>query len=1438
MKKKNVKAKKLGRLIKQIFEFRPDRTRCFGNHVWLPRFSGLRDLIMHESHKSKYSIHPGSDKMYQDLKLLYWWSNMKADIATYVSKCLTCAKVKAEHQKPSRLLQQPEIPVWKWERIIMDFVSGLPRTPSGYDTIWVIVDRLTKSAHFLPTKKTDTMEKLTQLYLKEIVCRDGVPISIISDRDSHFTSIFWRSLQKALGINLDMSTAYHPQMDNQSERNIQMLEDMLRACVIDFGSSWDRHLPRGYGIAQGIALEGRYSFWKVSKAESTLHRTIQDLSKTDENLIIPLDEIQLDDKLHFVEGPVKIIDREVKRLKQSRIPIVKVCWNSRRGPEFTWEREDQFRDNNTRCNFCSAIKKWGCSSPYRYKEIIKPANPEAGQTEKKRIQKLVDLNADERKQDIVNELMDGIELTKQERETKLADEFDRFFFQKSVDQSTALLWDVIALMNQDHANKIRVERAARSPDPHALVANTYNAPTPHTIPAPQCNQQESYAPQQPLAPQQPYEAAMVQPQSLYLQGRRTQNYTRNNAVAGKVGGNTRNTGNVRVSRTDVIKNVGYYAGSNAVKVIKYLLEASDWDCEAELNTTSLFIEIKKMPLTQAAMSVTSRRFPLVSRANVIENQVMAISVILVSSNSLEDSVGTSTGRVIFFGTIPTTILDTTLSVFPPTTHVDTTLIPTVSPTIPPSPDYTPASPDYSPASDTEFDPSEDLSSDHISFSSDDSSRDSSSSSSSETSSDSSADALYDSASSRSSSDHSLPTPSSGASDLEGCLEDSFEPYVPRETGLGVDFVDESSEPSRFRGTDLEMDVDVMRSNGIDIDPKIQEIEKGMRDPVEVRVDRVTHLVVADDIPEPARKEVVEVTFESVQMDQGHMIVATGQQSADMLERIRELERDNMRLRDMMDVASQRSLSGLRPLRIRGGLNEQIDRQMAGALGARTTTRNLEQPYERTVTLVMRKYPSEEVYCPRNEAQKMETKLWNLAVKGNDLTAYTRRFQELVLLCTRMVPNEEETLSDLVDMLEVLKTREDWITTRETIGGNNQFSSDKMLEAKMWQELTWLGTMRKRGVLDLFPTAISTSCTMHGRVLCTVETEDCPKLRNQNRGNKTGSKNGNKIENQIGGNKATARAYAIGGGGVNPDSKVVTGTFLLNNYYAFMLFDSGADGSFVSSTFSALLDVAPSTLDTSYAVELIDGRISETNGVLRGCTLGLLGHSFNIDLMPVELGSFDVIIGMDWLEKYHALIVCDEKVIRIPYGEEVLIIRGDDYGNKTQVTSKKTEDKSEEKRLEDVPIVREFPEVFPEDLPGLSPAQQVEFQIDLVPGTAPVARAPYQLAPAEMKELSTQLQELSDRGFIRPSFSPGGASVLFVKKKDGSFRMSIDYRELNKLTVKNRYPLLRIDDFFDQLQGSRVYSKIDLRSGYHQLRVHEEDIPKTTFRTRYGHYEFQ
>ncbi|GJS63513.1 putative reverse transcriptase domain-containing protein [Tanacetum coccineum] len=357
--------------------------------------------------------------------------------------------------------------------------------------------------------------------------------------------------------------------------------------------------------------------------------------------------------------------------------------------------------------------------------------------------------------------------------------------------------------------------------------------------------------------------------------------------------------------------------------------------------------------------------------------------------------------------------------------------------------------------------------------------------------------------------------------------------------------------------------------------------------------------------------------------------------------------------------------------------------------------------------------------------------WNSHKRTIGIEAAYAMSWELVLLCTRMVPKEEDKVERFVGGLPD-NIQGNVIATEPTKLQDAIRIANNLIDQKL---KGYARSAENKRRLD------NNSRDNRGK--------DCPKFRNQNRRNKTGNNNENKSGNKTGSNEATAKAYAIGGGGANPDSNVVMGTFLLNNCYAFMLFDSEADKSFVSSTFSALLDVAPSNLNTSYSVELANGRISEINVVLRGCTLGLLGHPFDIDLIPVELGSFDVIIDMDWLVKYH-----------------------------------------------------------------------------------------YRLAPSELQELSTQLQEPSDKGFIRPSSSPWGAPILFVKKKNGSFRMCIDYLELNRLTMKNRYPLSRIDDLFDQLQGSRVYSKIDLRSSYHQLKVREEDIPKTAFKTRYGHYEFQ
>nr|GEW08490.1 reverse transcriptase domain-containing protein [Tanacetum cinerariifolium] len=317
-------------------------------------------------------------------------------------------------------------------------------------------------------------------------------------------------------------------------------------------------------------------------------------------------------------------------------------------------------------------------------------------------------------------------------------------------------------------------------------------------------------------------------------------------------------------------------------------------------------------------------------------------------------------------------------------------------------------------------------------------------------------------------------------------------------------------------------------------------------------------------------------------------------------------------------------------------------------------------------------------------------------------------------------------------------------------------------------------------------------------------------------------------NQIGNAKTQAKVYVVGKAKANPDNIVVTGMFLLNKHYASILFDTGADRSFVSTAFSSRIIITPTALDHDYNVDLADGRIVGLNTIIRGCTLNFLNHPFNIDLIPVELGSFDVIIGMDWLAKYHAVIICAEKIVRIPFGDKILIVQGDGSNNKHGT------------RLNIISYTKtqEYITKGCYDFPGIPPTRQVEFRIDLIPGAAPVVRAPYRLAPSEMKELAEQLQELTDKGFIKPSSSAWGALVLLVKKKDGSFWMCIDYRELNKLTVKNRYPLPRIDDLFNQLQGSSIYSKIDLRSGYHQLRVREEDIPKTAFKTQYGYYEFQ
>nr|GFA66604.1 hypothetical protein [Tanacetum cinerariifolium] len=404
------------------------------------------------------------------------------------------------------------------------------------------------------------------------------------------------------------------------------------------------------------------------------------------------------------------------------------------------------------------------------------------------------------------------------------------------------------------------------------------------------------------------------------------------------------------------------------------------------------------------------------------------------------------------------------------------------------------------------------------------------------------------------------------------------------------------------------------------------------------------------------------------------------------------------------------------------------------------------------------------------------------IHGSVVASKPKMMQEEIEIRTELMDKKIRTFAER----ETVSKRKFENTSRNTQNQQQQ-SNKRQNTGRVYTAAS--GEKKQYG--DLNPYALNAIITMTVHVLrsqkptcneCGVQghfKREYPKLKNNNNHGNQGRRN-----------NAPARVYTVGHAGTDPDVNFVTGTFLLNNRYASVLFDTGVDKSFMSTAFSTQINITPSTLDHCYNVELADGRIIGLNTILRGCTLNLLNHPFNINLMPVELGSFDAIIDMDWLAKYQAVIACAEKI------------------------------------------------VFPEDLSGLPLTRPVEFQIDLVPGAAPVAWAPYRLAPFEMKELAEQLKELSNKGFKKPSSSPWGAPVLFVKKKDGSFWMCIDYQELNKLTVKNRYLLPRIDDLFDQLQGSSVYSKVDLRSGYHQLRVREEDVPKTAFGTRYGHYEFQ
>ncbi|XP_047326921.1 uncharacterized protein LOC124930637 [Impatiens glandulifera] len=330
-----------------------------------------------------------------------------------------------------------------------------------------------------------------------------------------------------------------------------------------------------------------------------------------------------------------------------------------------------------------------------------------------------------------------------------------------------------------------------------------------------------------------------------------------------------------------------------------------------------------------------------------------------------------------------------------------------------------------------------------------------------------------------------------------------------------------------------------------------------------------------------------------------------------------------------------------------------------------------------------------------------------------------------------------------------------------------------------------------------------------------------------------------------------RVFAMNQEEADPDSTIITGNLLIAHTLAHTLIDTGATHSFVSANFVQRSGLRPDETKTMYSISLPSGTSLNTNKYVRACKAYIQKHKMLVNLVVVEMAGFDVILGMDWLTRHEAHIDCKKKTVSLtdqdgrtfqfratpppslsfkiqqPLSSGVPIVLATSYAMLGVQLP----------RLEDIKVVRDFPGVFPEDINGLPPLREVEFGITLKEGTLPISKAPYRLAPTELKEMKDQLEDYLSKGFIRPSVSPWGAPVLLVKKKDGSQRLCIDYRELNKVTIQNKYPLPRIDDLFDQLKGASVFSKIDLRSGYHQIRVKEEDVKKTAFRTRYGHYEF-
>nr|GEU57629.1 reverse transcriptase domain-containing protein [Tanacetum cinerariifolium] len=1066
----------------------------------------------------------------------------------------------------------------------------LPKSLQGYDTIWVIVDQLTKSVIFMPMREINPLDKLARMYLKEVVMKHGIPVSIIYDRDPRFSSNFWKSLQKAFGTNLDMSTAYHLETDRQNERTIQTLEDMLCACVINFRNGWVKHFP----------------FVKFSY-NNNYHASIK---------AAPFEALY-GRKCHSL-----------------------VCW------------------------------------------------AEVGQVQ-----------------------LTGPELVKETRER------------------------IIQI-------KQRIQPAR--------------------------NRQKSYADLK----HKPMEFQVGDKVMLKVSPWKGVVHF---CKRGKL--NPRYVRPFKVLKKEVIKHettiTGLHAWPGGARAGTTITGLRDWPRGARAGTTITRLRAWPGGAIAGTTFTGLRSWPGGARAGTT----------ITGLRTGPEKPGQAPPLPVYLPYVPK---------------------PVYPEYMPPEDDVFPFDPNGDPEEDEEEDPTDyPVDSTVVAL------------------------PVVDHVPSEEVTEP-LPQIQSPQLPIPSPPPDSPTHIQISESCLPLQKRLHFASPTPSQEVRESSAAGAARQNK----PTISK-----DDPYSLVREELYGFVDRDELV-GASEEIAPTTLQRLNQRVTDLSTVVDRRLPSCMAADR---RRQGAIKELLAADHKRQVQLTKALRLLKGLQTQMiefQRHHGPAKGlladcidllfclatqyrsfVQTTTPEAahEMPW-RTLKKIM-----SDKYCPRGKIKMVESKMWNLKVKGTDVVAYNQHFQEVALMCDRTFPEEIDKVERYVDGFPdtIHGSADNKRKSDDTTKNNHQQPNKRQNTGRAYAA----GNGDKRAYKG--PRPWCTKCNYHHDGPCAPKCHKCNQFGHLSRdcrnppivntgANQRGNvcfecgaqghfkrecpklKNNNNRGNQVGNAKTQAKVYAVGKAGANPDNNVVKGMFLLNKHYASILFNTDADRSFVSTAFSSQIIITPTALDHDYNVELADGRIVGLNTIIRGCMLNSLNHSFNIDLIPIELGSFDVIIGMDWLAKCHAVIICAEKIVRIPFGNEILIVRAN-------ITATKEEDKSKGKRLKDLPVVQEFPEVFLKDFSGIPPTGQVEFRIDLIPSAAPVVRAPYRLAPSEMKELAEQLQELTDKGFIRP--------------------------------MKNRYLLPRIDDLFDQLQGSSIYSKIDLRSVYHQLRVREEDIPKTAFRTRYSHYEF-